>query len=148
MKKTLKLLRLTYYSVYLTAIIAAFSGYTILKNGLTIDPKSDTGVTLQSILIIFIIGSIPLTLATFNRMTKKWAELNNIDEKIIKYRRAGIIRIIIIGLGLILGVVFFYVMQSQSMISIAGIAAVALFFCKPSENKIIIDLKLEESENE
>lgn len=148
MKKTLKLLRLTYYSVYLTAIIAAFSGYTILKNGLTIDPKSDTGVTLQSILIIFIIGSIPLTLATFNRMTKKWAELNNIDEKIIKYRRAGIIRIIIIGLGLILGVVFFYVMQSQSMIFIAGIAAVALFFCKPSENKIIIDLKLEESENE
>ena len=148
MKKTLKLLRLTYYSVYLTAIIAAFSGYTILKNGLTIDPKSDTGVTLQSILIIFIIGSIPLTLATFNRMTKKWAELNNIDEKIIKYRRAGIIRIIIIGLGLILGVVFFYVMQSQSMIFIAGIAAVSLFFCKPSENKIIIDLKLEESENE
>lgn len=148
MKKTLKLLRLTYYSVYLTAIIAAFSGYTILKNGLTIDPKSDTGVTLQSILILFIIGSIPLTLATFNRMTKKWAELNNIDEKIIKYRRAGIIRIIIIGLGLILGVVFFYVMQSQSMIFIAGIAAVALFFCKPSENKIIIDLKLEESENE
>lgn len=148
MKKTLKLLRLTYYSVYLTAIIAAFSGYTILKNGLTIDPKSDIGVTLQSILIIFIIGSIPLTLATFNRMTKKWAELNNIDEKIIKYRRAGIIRIIIIGLGLILGVVFFYVMQSQSMIFIAGIAAVALFFCKPSENKIIIDLKLEESENE
>jgi hypothetical protein len=147
-KKTLKLLRLTYYSVYLTAIIAAFSGYTILKNGLTIDPKSDTGVTLQSILILFIIGSIPLTLATFNRMTKKWAELNNIDEKIIKYRRAGIIRIIIIGLGLILGVVFFYVMQSQSMIFIAGIAAVALFFCKPSENKIIIDLKIEESENE
>ena len=134
--------------MYLTAVIAAFSGYSILKNGLTIDPKSDIGVTLQSVLILFIIGSIPLTLATFNRMTKRWAGIDSIDERIIKYRQAGILRIIIIGVGLILGVVFFYVMQSQSMIFTAGIAAIALFFCKPSENKIIIDLKLDESENE
>lgn len=134
--------------MYLAAVIAAFSGYSILKNGLTIDPKSDIGVTLQSVLILFIIGSIPLTLATFNRMTKKWTAIGNIDERIIKYRQAGILRIIIIGVGLILGVVFFYVMQSQSMIFTAGIAAIALFFCKPSENKIIIDLKLDESENE
>lgn len=148
MKKTLKLLKLTYYSVYLAAIIAAFSGYTFFKNGLTIDSKSDAGVTLQSILILFIIGSIPLTLAAFNRMTKKWAEIDNTDEKIKKYQEAGILRIVIIGLGLIVGVVFYYVMQSQSMIFAAGIATIALFFCRPSENKIIIDLKLDENPNE
>lgn len=144
MKKTLGYIRLTFYSVYAVAIILAFAGYYILKNGISIDPQSEMGVTLQSILILLIIGSIPLTLATFNRMTKKWAVIEDREQKILKYRQASIIRIIIIGLGLLLGVAFYYIMQSQSMLFSAGIAAIALFFCKPSESKIMIDLNLDE----
>lgn len=144
MKKTLGYIRLTFYTVYAAAIILAFAGYYILKNGISIDPQSEIGVTLQSILILLIIGSIPLTLATFNRMTKKWAVIEDRELKILKYRQASIIRIIIIGLGLLLGVAFYYIMQSQSMLFSAGIAAIALFFCKPSESKIMIDLNLDE----
>jgi len=144
MKKTLGYIRFTFYTVYAAAIILAFAGYYILKNGISIDPQSEVGVTLQSILILLIIGSIPLTLATFNRMTKKWAVIEDREQKILKYRQASIIRIIIIGLGLLLGVAFYYIMQSQSMLFSAGIAAVALFFCKPSESKIVIDLNLDE----
>lgn len=144
MKKTLGYIRFTFYTVYAAAIILAFAGYYILKNGISIDPQSEMGVTLQSILILLIIGSIPLTLATFNRMTKKWAAIEDSEQKILKYRQASIIRIIIIGLGLLVGIVFYYIMQSQSMLFSAGIAAIALFFCKPSESKILIDLNLDE----
>lgn len=144
MKKTLEYIRLTFYSVYLTAILLALSGYYILKNNVLIDSQSDIGVTLQSILILLTIGSIPLTLAIFNRMTKKWAVIENHEQRILKYRHASIVRIIIVGLGLLLGIVFYYILQSQSMLFIAGIAAISLFFCNPSESKIMIDLDLDE----
>lgn len=41
-----------------------------------------------------------------------------------------------------LGIIFFYVMRSQSMIFCAGIASIALVFCKPSEVKVITDLEI------
>ena len=46
--------------------------------------------------------------------------------------------------GLMLGVLFFYVMGSQSMIFCAGIAAIGLFFCKPSQAKISSELQIDE----
>jgi uncharacterized membrane protein YgaE (UPF0421/DUF939 family) len=66
--------------------------------------------------------------------------------KLKKYRKAGLFRILVIGIGLVLGVLFFYIMGLQSMIFSAGIAAIALFFCKPSEAKITIDLQLDTQE--
>ncbi|MDO9154556.1 MAG: hypothetical protein Q7U47_12785 [Paludibacter sp.] len=144
MKKTLSQLTIAYYAVYITAILGALAGFYILRNGFSIDPQSQTGIVLSSALIILIIGSIPLALALFNRYTKKLVLLTDETEKFQKYRKAGLMRIWVIGLGLVLGIVFFYVMQSQSMIFCAGIAAIGLFFCKPAESKIISELKLEE----
>ncbi len=86
---------------------------------------------------------MPITLAIFNKLTKKWAQLEDKNLRLEKYKKAGTIRIAIVGLGLILGVLFFYIMNSQSMIFSAGIAAIALFFCKPSEAKISTELDLE-----
>lgn len=144
MKRALRHLFIAYYSVYVAAILAASSGYYILKSGFRIDPLSSTGVVLNTVLIIFIIGSVPLSLAFFNRLTKKWATLQDKEQRIEQYRKAGVLRIAVIGVGLMLGVVFFYIMNSQSMIFSAGIAAIALFFCKPSEAKITTELNLED----
>jgi len=146
MKQTLRQLQIAYYSVYLAAIATATSGYYILKSGFTIDPLSATGTTLNTLLIIFIIGSVPLTLGYFNKLTKKWALIEDEIQRLENYRKAGTIRIAIIGLGLVLGVLFFYIMNSQSMIFCAGIAAIALFFCKPTEAKISSELGIGNSE--
>ena len=143
MKQTLRQLQIAYYSVYIAAIAAAFSGFYILKSGFIIDPLSQTGVAINTLLIIFIIGSVPLSLGYFNKLTKKWALLEDVNERLDKYRKAGTTRIAIIGLGLVLGVLFFYIMNSQSMIFCAGIAAIALFFCKPNETKISTELNIE-----
>jgi len=143
MKQTLRQLVLTYYAVYIAAIAAALSGIYILKSGFSIDPLSTLGTTFNSILIIFIIGSIPITLGYFNKLTKGWATFENEHIKLEKYKKAGTIRIVIVGLGLVFGVLFFYIMSSQSMIFCAGIAAIALFFCKPTEARIRAELNIE-----
>ncbi len=148
MKRTLRILLTAYYAVYAAAILAATSGYYILKSGYKIDPLTSEGTIINSIVILYIISTVPLALAIFNKMTKKWAFIQDENEQLEKYRNGGIYRILIIGTGLVFGVVFFYVMNSQSMIFCAGIAAVALFFCKPSENKILNDLNRNDSNNE
>ncbi len=142
MKKTLRQLQIAYYSVYIAAIAAATSGFYILKSGFVLNPLSQTGTVINSVLIIFIIGSIPLGLGYFNKLTKQWALLEDENKRLENYRKAGVIRITIIGLGLVLGVLFYYIMNSQSMIFCAGIAAIALFFCKPSEAKISTELNI------
>lgn len=147
MKRTLRILLTAYYAVYAAAILAATSGYYILKSGFKIDPLTSEGTIINSIVILYIISTVPLALALFNKMTKKWALIQDENVQLEKYKTGAIYRILIIGTGLVLGVVFFYVMNSQSMIFCAGIAAVALFFCKPSENKIMNDLNWNESNN-
>lgn len=140
----LRNITIAYYVVYITAILSALAGYYILRNGFNINPQSQVGITLTSVLIVYIIGSVPVALALFNRHTKKLALLTDEKEKFEKYTKAAMLRIIVIGSGLVSGILFFYVMQSQSMIFCAGIAAIGLFFCKPNESKIISDLQLEE----
>lgn len=147
-KKTLKKLKLIYYSLYILAILIATFGYQVLKCGWYIDEKSSTGIVLSSILIILIIGAVPISLALFNKYIKKLAqEEASEDIKLKKYEKVSVIRILIIGIGLLGGILFFYILKSQSMLFCAGIAAIGLFFCKPSEVKLITDLNLEEQNN-
>lgn len=144
MKKTLTKITIAYYVVYIAAVLAATAGFYILREGFSIDVQSQTGITLSSVLIIFIIGSIPVTLGLFHRYLKKIAVLEDVEIKLKKYEMASYLRLTIIGLGLIFGVLFFYILHSQSMLFCAGIAAIALFFCKPSKSKMLNDIDIDE----
>lgn len=147
MNKILKKLTFVYYAVYASAILAAVLGYYLtFKGNLVIDAQSPNGITISSIFIIYIIGSIPLTLGGFHLLTKKWIAIEDLTEKMKRYENAAIWRLIIIGLSIALGVFLFYILRSQSMIFCAGIAAIALFFCKPSEPKIKSELQLDDSD--
>ncbi|NDP22444.1 MAG: hypothetical protein GZ091_15375 [Paludibacter sp.] len=145
--KTQKTLTSVYYIVYLLAVLSAVGGYYLtFKGNLYVNPLSETGITLTSIFIIYIIGSIPLTLGGFHFMTKKWIEIENEASKIEKYKNGATLRLIIIGINISIGLLLFYITRSQSMIFCAGIGAIALFFCKPATGKISSELKLEEVE--
>jgi hypothetical protein len=89
---------------------------------------------------------VPLTLWIFNLKTKKWAQLQDVDVKLKKYQKGAIISLAILGSGLVLGVLFYYILGIQSMILSAGIAAIGMFFCKPSEAKILSALDMDEPE--
>ena len=115
MKRTLGKLTLVYYIMYVVAILAIAFGYYIMKSEFIIDVKSPTGVTLQSILILYIMASVPAAMYFFHRMTKKWRLIEDEEEKLKQYAKWSIIRIIAVGLGLFAGVVLYYLMQSQSI---------------------------------
>lgn len=144
MKKILRILTLVYYTNYILALLSALIGYYFLRNNIKIDAQSEIGIIISTILIILIIGSVPLTLSIFNRYTKKIVTIEDIETRIAKYQAAGIVRIQIMGLGLVLGVLFFYLMGSQSMLFCGGIAAIGLFFCKPTQAKISSELQIDE----
>lgn len=148
MKQVLKKLTLVYYLIYIAAVLVALLGFQLHRSGVFIDSQSQAGIIISSALIILIIGSIPITLAVFNKKTKKWATDEDVSKKLTQYSKASIIRLIIIGTGFLLGILFFFLMNSQSMIFCAGIAAVGLFFCKPAEVKIIAELQLEGADSE
>lgn len=149
MKKTIKNIAQVYYIIYATTILSTVVGYLMNLQGQTrtIDPKSTIGIALSSILILYIMISIPFALGGFHRMTKKWKLIDDEKLKLAKYEKGAILRLVAIGSGLIGSVVLFYVMNDISMIYCVGITAIALLFCKPTEGKIESDLKMDEKED-
>jgi hypothetical protein len=147
MSQTLKQLYIVYYAIYVVAFLVAIYGNYILNSGISIDPLSSEGTLINSIVIMYIICTVPFTLAIFNKYSKKWAQIEDVNLKLLNYKKWGTLRIFIIGIGLIMGVIFFYIMRSQTMIFCAAIAALGLIFCKPSQIKLINELNIDEDIN-
>jgi len=149
MKKVVKKITLVYYVIYAATILLTAMGYLLNIQGVTaiIDPQSSTGIALSSIIILYILISIPLSLGGFHRMTKKWRLIEDETLKFAKYEKGAVLRLIAIGVGLVGSVILFYITYNISMIYCVGITAITLLFCKPSEDKMIADLKLDEEED-
>ena len=149
MERIVKKIYLAYYLIYTLTILSTIVGYFISQSSDTVvNVKSQLSINLSSFVILYIIVSIPASLSLFHRNTKKWTLIEDLSLKLEKYTTGATLRIFAVGFGLILSVVSFYFIRTQSMIFCAGIAAIALLFCKPTENKIKSDLKLDEPEEE
>ncbi|MDR3653336.1 MAG: hypothetical protein P4L34_10270 [Paludibacter sp.] len=147
MERIVKRINLAYYLIYTITILATIVGYIFTSmNENTVDVKSQLSINLSSFVILYILVSIPAALSIFHKKTKKWAEIEDNYMKFEKYAIGATWRLLAIGFGLVFSVVAFYIIRTESMIFCAGIAAIALLFCKPTEGKIISDLKLEDSE--
>ncbi|MGC3977567.1 MAG: hypothetical protein QM751_04635 [Paludibacteraceae bacterium] len=149
MEKTLRGINGVYYTVYMITILSAvvvFMFTYLNVNIQYVDEKSPLGITISSLLVIYMLVSIPLAFWWFYKNTKKWQQLTDKFDKFRLYKQASVIRLWVIGAGLILGVIMTYLMRSTNMIYIAAIAAVALFFCKPTVGKMIKELGLDEEE--
>lgn len=148
MERIIRKINLAYYMIYSLFIVTTVIGYVITMNREnTVDVKSQLSITMSSIVILYMIISIPGALALFHRYTKKISKIEDKFTKINKYTAAATWRLLAIGFGLILSVIAFYILRTESMIFSAGIAAIALFFCKPTAAKIASELELEESED-
>ena len=142
-----------YYLVYTTTILSTIIGYYMTMNREAApDVKSDLTITLSSIIIMYIMISIPSALALFHRNLKKWREIEDEFLKHKKYISGLKLRLLVVGTGLVASVIGHFILyagtQNMSMIACAGIAAIALFFCKPSANKVAAELEIETDEEE
>jgi hypothetical protein len=147
MEKTVKKIAQVYYYIYTATILTTIVGYmTTMDNYDPIPMNGPLGITLKSIVILYTIISIPLALAGFHRQTKKIITIEDEREKFKAYQKSATIRLLLVGIGLIGSIIVFYLIRTDaSLIYCAGISGIILlFFCKPTENKMINDLKLEE----
>ncbi len=131
-----------YYGMLALAVIVAASMYYVLSKAIitTFDPFTVVGQTVQYIVIGYVILTVPGSLAYTKYVCSK---IKKADEEIrfARYYNAARLRIILIGIGMSLGIVAFYLLQgNQSMILCGGIAAIGLIFCKPNARKIELEL--------
>ena len=149
MERIVKKIYLAYYVILTLTILSTFAGYIIIQSQeTTVDIKSQLSIILSSIVILYIFISIPASISLFNRYNKKIRTIEDNFTKLEKYAAGATWRILAVGVGLVLSIVAFYILRTESMIFCAVIAAIGLLYCKPTESKINSDLKLDEPESE
>jgi len=145
MERTIKNINRVYYLLYMTTVVIAVIIFFLTfsnAQSIYIDEKGKTGIIISSVYILYLLVSIPYALWNFHQKTKKWQLIKDQFVKFAEYEKGAKIRLWIIGAGLIAGIVLVYLMHSKSMIFCAAIAAISLYFTKPTMNKVISDLKL------
>jgi len=146
MKPLQKKLSIFYYSVFILAVLfAVIFGYFFRENNLVITNNLIIDV-FNSILIVYMLIIIPLSLKIFSTKVKKIAQIDDENEKIAKYSFLAKIRIALIADIVFLGIFAFFILQKTDIqtpqydfLYIAGIGIIALFFCKPNTNDILND---------
>jgi len=148
MERIIKKINNAYYLIYTLTILSTIGGYLFIQSHDAVDVKSPLSIALSSIVIIYIFISLPAAITIFYKSTKKWAAIDDDFKKFEKYSAGATWRILVVGFGLVLSVVAFYFIRTESLIFCALITAIGLLYCKPTIGKIRSDLKLDEPEDE
>lgn len=140
-----------YYMVYTGTVLSTLIGYYLtMSREAAPDPKSQLSISLSSVIIMYTIISIPLALWTFQKKLKTWRNIEDPFVKQKKYISGAQTRLALVGVSLLSSVIgHFYLYAGTSNFSLifcAGIAAIGLYFCKPTAKKVAIDLEIEEDE--
>jgi hypothetical protein len=140
-----------YYAVYTLTILSTMIGFYLTRDRDTVpDVKSEMSITLSSIVILYVIVSIPAALYLFQRNLKKWKQIEDMFFQHRQYIAGARLRLLVVGAGLVGSIIVHFILFAHtsniSMLATAGISAVGLFFCKPSYNKVANELEIEDEE--
>lgn len=139
LEQTVKKLVFNYYIVFVLLVLTAIAGY-LLQRVVIIDSFSKAGVLLQTINVLVLMICIPTSLKVFATKVGKLKELENEEEKLSGYLYWSKIRLIAIATPLLLSVLLHCIVRSSdnnySMIFCAGMAGMALIFCKPLKKRV------------
>ncbi len=114
-------------------------GYFIAKHS-TITANQDSTVVFKTIIILYVLISIPLILKIFSDKLKKIATYTEQDLKIKEYIKFSRLRVFVILVGLISAIMLFFIRQVNDMLYIVGIELIVLFLCTPTKNRIVQEM--------
>ncbi len=140
--KLAKRLMWWYYGALVLAVVAATSMYLLISRGIiaTFDAQTTVGQIVQYVVIGWVILTVPGSLA-YSKYVCNQIKKANEDIRFARYYSVARLRIILIGIGIALGIIGFYLLQANnSMLFCGGIAAIGLIFCKPNARKIELEL--------
>ncbi len=143
-KNIIKSLNLYYYGALILTLIAGTSAYFLIIKDIVqpIDPMSTLGKVLQYAVIFDALLTIPTGLYLCKRQCAKLAELTDEEQKLVGYKKAATLRILLVSNTMIWGIAAFYLMGAyQSMLWITAVSAIGWYFTKPSEAKLQAELQ-------
>ena len=152
MEKLRKTLIFWYYGAFVLAVAAATLGYfCVTRQWFVVDPKTPANVAVYTIIILYVIVSTPLILKWFSRMVARLHAVPDAADRCRRYGRVAKVRLAVVTVGLLASLFFYYVLCEQSLLWLAGISAIALYFCKPTRNKVeqdLSDVAMQNSDNQ
>ena len=143
-KNIIKSLNLYYYGALILTLIAGTLAYFLIIKDIVqpIDPMSTLGQVLQYAVIFDALLTIPAGLYFCKRQCAKLAELTDEEQKLVGYKKAATLRILLVSNTMIWGIAVFYLMGAyQSMLWITAVSAIGWYFTKPSEAKLQAELQ-------
>ncbi len=141
--------KLTWYYYGMLALAVAVAGlmtYLGWNQSLPqIDPFATLGQVIQYVVIAIVIITVPGALWLFKRLCNTLKKETDEDIRLERYFKGAMIRILVIGVGISLGILAYYLLGGyQSMLFCAAVSAIGLIFCKPNARNIQLDLLDEE----
>ena len=135
------ILTITYYLSLLSAILAAMIGYHLTyQKGIYFYPESQISITYYTAVLWYVIITFPLSLKLFSLAVKRLKQIPDDGSREHYYKIYGILRIMIITIGLISSILGIYIFQVKHLFWVAGISMIGIILCKPTEKRINADL--------
>lgn len=131
-------LNTVYYLVYTLLIVLTITGYFFNMNEISVFEVKNAGFrNLLPLLFVFL--SVLMTAMGFVIFYTGLPRVRRIEEKWTRHRayvKLASIRLYLIGLVIVIGIPVYYTTLQYEVLIGLGIAAAALFYCKPSVSKI------------
>ena len=123
---------------WVAVAIAAFHVFLgwYLSQSWTESGVGEYSTMLKTIVILFVLISIPLTLKLFSQQLQKIALISdeNLQEK--KYILASRLRVLIVLIGLIASIMCYFLEAMKDMLYVVAIEVVILLLCLPTEKRV------------
>ncbi len=143
-QKIIRTLNVYYYGIMALTLIAGTLAYFLIMKEYVepIDSLSTLGQTIQYVVIFDALLTIPLGLYLCKKQCKKLSVLEHEEEKLLGYKKAATMRILLVSNTMVFAIAAFYLMGAyQSMLWVAAVAAIGWYFTKPSERKMELELQ-------
>jgi hypothetical protein len=135
------ILTITYYLSLLCAILAAMTGYHLTyQRGIYFDLESQISINYYTAVLWYVIISFPLSLKLFSVAVKRLKQIPDDGSREHYYKIYGVLRLIVITIGLIAAILGIYIFQVKHLFWVAGICMIGVILCKPTEKRINADL--------
>jgi hypothetical protein len=130
-------LKIIFWGIFAGVIMLALYLYFLNIQQIT---NANTIIVIKSIIVLYLLISIPSALKLFSVKVKKIAQIENVTEKIMQYSKMSVVRLLLIESGLMLSVLGYFLLGQKDLIYAVAIALVALMFCIPTKKRIYGDL--------
>ena len=150
-QKIIRTLNFYYYGMMVLTLLAGTLAYFLIMKDYVhpIDSLSTLGQIIQYVIIFDALVTIPLGLYLCKKQCTKLSVLENEDEKLMGYKQAATLRILLVGNTMVFAIAAFYLMGAyQSMLWVAAVSAIGWYFTKPSERKMQLELQPQDPNQE